>query len=107
MIANSLQLIAIIIATSVLVPHASVHQHHDLTGEIPLLVPGSLLFKLEAMHVNALANAQKLFSQMLILRHFKEVNTQANTQRMHTYKPKTLFATIANAQPSIHTANHI
>ena len=44
---------------------------------------------------------------MLILRHFKEVNTQANTQRMHTYKPKTLFATIANAQPSIHTANHI
>ena len=102
MIANSLQLIAIIIATSVLVPHASVHQHHDLTGEIPLLVPGSLLFKLEAMHVNALANAQNLFSQMLILRHFQEVNTQ----QIHTYKPKTFFAPIANAQFSIHTANH-
>ena len=83
------------------------HQHHDLTGEIPLLVPGSLLFKLEAMHVNALANAQNLFSQMLILRHFQEVNTQANTQQIHTYKPKTFFATIANAQFSIHTANHI
>ena len=59
------------------------------------------------MRANASTNAQKLFSQMLILRHFKEVNTQANTQRMHTYKPKTLFATIANAQPSIHAANRI
>ena len=59
------------------------------------------------MHVNALTNAQKLFSQMLILRYFQEVNTQANTQQIHTYKPKTFFATIANAQFSIHAANRI
>ena len=28
---------------------------------------------------NALTNAQKKFSQLLILRHFQEVNAQANT----------------------------
>ena len=44
-----------------------------------------------AMHVNALTNAQKIFSQLLILRHFQEVNTQANTQRIHAYKPNTLL----------------
>ena len=65
------------------------------------------VFNPGVMHVNALTNAQKLFSQMLILRYFQEVNTQANTQQIHTYKPKTFFATIANAQFSIHTANHI
>jgi len=71
------------------------------------LVQSSVLFNPGVMHVNALTNAQKLFSQMLILRYFQEVNTQANTQQIHTYKPKTFFATIANAQFSIHTANHI
>ena len=90
-IAIPLQLIAIIIAFSVLVPHANVHQRHDLKCKIPLVVQSSVLFNPGAMRVHALTNAQKVFSQLLILRRFQDVNTQTNTQLIHTYKPKTLL----------------